>query len=153
MSDRTQTLKLVAAALILFSLAAPASSAEDKKEKKAPPAGTPVLWRAPDDLPSRDLFLGPGGEMMRPDMRAVTFLKAEKGGYSPKFRVRDAAGREWVAKLGKEAQSETAAVRLLWAVGYQTEVNYLAPCVHIQGAPKPRKKVGRCEGTGFSNVR
>ncbi|HKR01689.1 MAG TPA: hypothetical protein VJT09_13500 [Pyrinomonadaceae bacterium] len=90
---------------------------------------------------------------MRPDTSRLTFIKAEKGGYSPKFRVRDARGREWVAKLGKEAQSETAAVRLLWAVGYQTEINYLVPCVHIPGAPKPRKKVGRCEGDGFANVR
>jgi hypothetical protein len=85
--------------------------------------------------------------------RAVTFLKEDQDGYSTKFRVRDAAGREWVAKLGKEAQSETAAVRLLWAVGYQTEINYLVPCAHITGAPKPRKKVGRCEGGGFRNVR
>jgi hypothetical protein len=38
-------------------------------------------------------------------------------------------------------------------VGYQTEINYLVPCVHIQGTPKPRKKVDRCEGDGFANVR
>ncbi len=144
---------LVAVLVLLLNFAPSALASKDKRKKKPVPAGRPVLWRAPDDLPSRDLFLGPGGEAMRPDTRAVTFLKAEKGGYSPKFRVRDAAGREWVAKLGKEAQSETAAVRLLWAVGYQTEVNYLVPCVHIKGAPKPRKKVGRCEGDGFSNVR
>jgi hypothetical protein len=29
----------------------------------------------------------------------------------------------WVAKIGKEAQSETVAVRLLWGAGYETEVN------------------------------
>jgi hypothetical protein len=45
--------------------------------------------------------------------------------------VRDGAGREWVAKVSKEAQSETAATRLLWAVGYQTEITYLVPRVHI----------------------
>ena len=90
---------------------------------------------------------------MRPDTSLVTFIKEEKGGYSPKFRVRDGSGREWVAKLGKEAQSETAAVRLLWAIGYPTEINYLVPCARINGAPKPRKKVDRCEGGGFANVR
>ena len=155
MSKRVRVCAALLAALVLLLNFSPSALANtDKRKKKKPvPAGRPVLWRAPDDLPSRDLFLGPGGEAMRPDTRAVTFLKTEKGGYSPKFRVRDAAGREWVAKLGKEAQSETAAVRLLWAVGYQTEVNYLVPCVHIKGAPKPRKKVGRCEGGGFSNVR
>ena len=154
MNQRVRVYAALAAVLVLLMCVAPSAvAAKDKRKKKSVPAGRPVLWRAPDDLPSRDLFLGPGGAAMRPDTRAVTFLKAEKGGYSPKFRVRDAAGREWVAKLGKEAQSETAAVRLLWAVGYQTEVNYLVPCVHIKGAPKPRKKVGRCEGSGFSNVR
>ena len=86
-------------------------------------------------------------------MSRVTFVKEETGGYSKKFRVRDGAGRVWVAKLGKEAQAETAAVRLVWAVGYMTEVNYLAPCVVIEGAPDPGKDVERCQGGGFTNVR
>jgi hypothetical protein len=78
---------------------------------------------------------------MRPDLRRITFLKEEKGGYSKKYRVRDGSGQEWVAKIGKEAQSETSAVRLLWGVGYLTEVNYLVPRVTIPG-----------KGT-FTNVR
>jgi len=65
----------------------------------------------------------------------------------------DGAGKVWVAKLGKEAQPETASSRLVWAVGYTTEINYLVPCVHIQGAPEPRYKVPRCEGDGFANVK
>ncbi|HEX8290642.1 MAG TPA: hypothetical protein VF570_02725 [Pyrinomonadaceae bacterium] len=153
MFDRTKTLRLAAAALVLFGLATHASSAQDNKEKKSPPSGTPVMWRAPDDLPARDLFLGPGGKAMRPDLRRVTFLKEETGGFSTKYRVRDASGREWVAKLGKEAQAETAAVRLVWAVGYMTEINYLAPCVTIEGAPDPGKQFERCPGGGLANVR
>ena len=78
---------------------------------------------------------------MRPDLRRITFIKEEKGGYSKKYRVRDGSGREWVAKIGKEAQSETSAIRLLWGVGYVTEVNYLVPRVTIPG-----------KGT-FTNVR
>ena len=78
---------------------------------------------------------------MRPDLRRITFIKEEKGGYSKKYRVRDGSGREWVAKIGKEAQSETSAVRLLWGVGYITEINYLVPRVTIPG-----------KGT-FTNVR
>jgi hypothetical protein len=148
-----KTLRFAAAALILFGLVVPASAVEDKKEKKPTPVGLPVLWRAPDDLTARDLFLGPGGEAMRPDLSRVIFLKEETGGFSKKFRVRDGAGREWVAKLGKEAQAETAAVRLVWAVGYMTEINYLAPCVRIEGAPDPGKEFERCQGGGFSNVR
>jgi hypothetical protein len=116
-------------------------AAKQKKNKKQAPQGTAVLWRRPADISSRDLFLGPGGTSLRPDLRRITFLKEEKGGYSKKYRVRDASGREWVAKIGKEAQSETSAIRLLWGVGYLTEVNYLVPRVTIPG-----------KGT-FTNVR
>jgi hypothetical protein len=153
MLERSVTRKLTAAALALLCLVASASAIDDKKEEKQTPRGAPVLWRAPDDIIARDLYNGPGGEAMRPDLSRVTFLKEETGGYSKKFRVRDGAGREWVAKLGKEAQSETAAVRLVWAVGYMTEVNYLAPCVSIEGAPKPGKNVETCEGGRLANVR
>ncbi|MGH9902571.1 MAG: hypothetical protein ACRD68_12255 [Pyrinomonadaceae bacterium] len=117
------------------------------------PAGTPVLWRDPGDVSARDLLAGPGGEGMKPDLSGVTFVKEEVGGYSPKFRVRDGAGKVWVAKLGKEAQPETVAARLVWAAGYVGETNHLVPCVQIKGAPAPRKKVDRCEGKGFANVR
>jgi hypothetical protein len=78
---------------------------------------------------------------MKPDLSRVTFIKQETGGYSTKYRVRDGSGRVWVAKIGKEAQSETAAVRLLWAIGYSTEINYLVPRLNIEG-----------QGT-FENVR
>jgi hypothetical protein len=155
MSKRiTRYMAVAQSLLLLVSILSLAPIIQGKgKEKKNVPKGRPVLWRAPDDLPSRDLFLGSGGAAMKPDTSSVTFLKADQGGYSVKYRVRDGQGREWVAKLGKEAQSETAAVRLLWAIGYQTEINYLVPCVHIAGAPKPKKKVERCEGDGFANVR
>ena len=146
----------VALALVLFlGLLSPAAAQKQGKSKgkKEVPRGTPVLWRAPEDIAMRDLFHGPGGEAQRPDTSRVTFVERETGGYSPKFRVRDGAGRVWVAKMGKEAQPETAAVRLLWAAGYQTEINYLVPCVRIEGAPEPSKQVERCEGGGFANVR
>ena len=55
--------------------------------------------------------------------------------------MRDACGREWVAQLGREAHSETAAVRLVWAAGYASEISYLIPSVTIPG-----------KGT-FTNVR
>ena len=153
MLERSKTVRFAAAALALLMLCLLAAGAEDKKDKEPRPAGVPVLWRAPDDLPARDLFLGPGGREMRPDLSRVTLVKEETGGYSKKYRVRDGQGRVWVAKLGKEAQAETAAVRLVWAVGYMTEVNYLAPCVVIEGAPDPGKEFERCQGGGFSNVR
>jgi hypothetical protein len=110
------------------------SQAEAKtKQRKEIPRGTPILWKAPGDIRTRDLFLGPGGSRMRPDLRRIKFIKEETGGYSKKFRISDAAGREWVAKVGNEAQPETAAVRLLWAAGYETEINYLVPRLTIPG--------------------
>ena len=119
------------AAIILLP---PVSSVQAKTKKpKELPRGTPILWRAPADISSRNLYLGPGGERMKPDLRHIKFIKEEKGGYSKKFRISDASGREWVAKVGNEAQAETAAVRLLWAAGYETEVNYLIPHLTIPG--------------------
>jgi len=141
MLSKVSSRQISAAVLVLFlSLVAWPIEATAKK-KKAVPKGERILWQAPADIGSRDLFLGPGGAAMKPNIRRVRFIKEETGGYSKKYRIRDASGRIWVAKVGKEAQSETAAVRLLWAAGYVTEVNYLVPRLRIPG-----------QGT-FENVR
>lgn len=134
MLQRSRTLRLAATALILFSLAAPVFATQEKKakKKKEPPAGTPVLWRKHADVSALDLLLGPGGEELKPQA-PFTFIEEEKGGYSKKYRVRDAKGRVWVAKIGKEAQPETAVTRLVWAAGYIPEVTYLAPSATIEG--------------------
>ncbi len=127
---------------------------EKKDDKKEPtPEGRPVLWQEPTDISSRNLLLGPGGEEMKPDLKQVTWQETMPEGYSVKWRVRDGSGKEWVVKVGNEAQPETVATRLVWAAGYPTEVNYLFPCVQIVNAPKPRKKVERCQGNGYANVR
>lgn len=125
--------------LMILMLAMPfAASAQDDKNKKdksdkKPLTGTPVLWREPADIASRNLLLGAGGEAMKPDISRLTFVEDRKGGYSKKYLVRDAKGNEWIAKLGKEAQPDTAANRLLWALGYETEIAYLVPKVTIEG--------------------
>jgi hypothetical protein len=118
---------------IIFNITAVDTGFAKPEKKKKMPSGTAVFWNRPDDIKSRDLYLGPGGQELRPDLRKITFIKEEKGGYSKKYRVRDGSGRVWVAKIGKEAQSETSAVRLLWSLGYQTEINYLVPRVTIPG--------------------
>src|SRR2546423_2107971 len=141
---------------LTLSLAAFAAQEQKKsKDKKAepPPQGTPVLWKEPTDIASRDLFNGPGGEAMKPDLSQVIWDGDDTTGYSVKWRVRDASGKKWVVKLGNEARPETASERLVWAAGYMTDVDYLVPCVQIVNAPNPRKKVERCEGKGFANVR
>ena len=109
-----------------------AQDKKDKKEKKQY-SGTPVLWKQPDDIATRNLLLGAGGESMKPDIRQVTFIEQKQGGYSTKYRVKDAAGNEWIAKIGKEAQPDTSANRLLWALGYETEIAYLIPHLKIEG--------------------
>jgi hypothetical protein len=139
--NQLKKLRIVVLAALFVTLIPINTGIAKKKKKEAPLRGTPVLWQQPNDISVRDLYLGPGGDEMRPDLRRIEFIKEEKGGYSKKYRVRDASGREWVAKIGKEAQSETSAVRLLWGVGYVTEVNYLVPRVTIPG-----------KGT-FTNVR
>jgi hypothetical protein len=101
---------------IVLSLAFSPLGVAQHKSKKEPqqssvPQGTPVLWQEPTDIATRDLYWGQGGEEMQPDLRKVTLIKKETGGYSLKYRVKDASGRQWVPKLGKEAQSETAATR------------------------------------------
>jgi hypothetical protein len=124
-------------ALLLLMVALPVSAAaqdkdKDKKEKK-PLTGTPVFWRAPENIEQRNLLLGAGGEEMKPDISRLTFIEQKTGGFSTKYRVKDAKGNEWIAKVGKEAQSDTAANRLLWALGYETEIAYLVPKAKIEG--------------------
>lgn len=146
--------KRIILTIILLTIATSGFAQKTKKNKpnKPRPQGTEVLWREPTDIESRDLFNGPGGESMKPDLSRVTFIKDQAGGgYSTNYRVRDGSGNIWVAKLKAEAQPETAAVRLVWAIGYLTEINYLVPCVKIEGAPSSNLK--RCEGGGFANVK
>ena len=124
--------------LLVLMLALPFATAaqeKDKKEKddKKELTGKPVMWKEPADLESRNLLLGAGGDQMKPDTSKVTFIEQKTGGYSTKYRVRDAKGNEWIAKIGKEAQTDTAANRLLWALGYETEIAYLIPHLKIDG--------------------
>src|SRR4029079_790515 len=124
--------------LMVLMLALPiAANAQDKEKKhkkeKKELTGKPVMWKDPTDLETRNLILGAGGEEMKPDISTITFIEDKTGGYSKKYRVKDAKGNEWVAKIGKEAQTDTAANRLLWALGYETEIAYLIPHLKIEG--------------------
>ena len=119
--------------MLAVSVAAQDDKAKKDKSVKKPLTGTPVFWTDPTDIASRNLILGAGGEEMKPDISRVTFVEEKTGGFSKKYRVKDAKGNEWIAKIGKEAQTDTAANRLLWALGYETEIAYLIPKVKIEG--------------------
>jgi hypothetical protein len=122
---------------MLLVLALPFAGVSQDKDKKTDEkkelTGKPVMWKDPTDLESRNLILGAGGEEMKPDVSQLTFIEQKTGGFSTKYRVKDAKGSEWVAKIGKEAQTDTAANRLLWALGYETEIAYLIPHAKIEG--------------------
>ena len=138
---------------VTLGLAQKDQKKDQKKDQNDVVTGEAVLWHEPTDMASRNLLVGLGGDEMKPDLSKVTVEKEDPGGYSVKYTVRDGAGKRWVVKVGNEARPETAANRLLWAAGYATELVYLVPCAHIQGAPKPRKDVKRCEGDGFADAR
>ena len=90
------------------------------------------MW-SPVDVATRNLYNGAGGSAMRPDLRRVRFIKKDTGGNNLKYRIRDASGRVWVAKIADESQAEVAANRLLYGIGYRTEIDYLAPRLTIPG--------------------
>ena len=124
--------RLVVLVLALLLFAIPVFSQKKKAKKaKSQSVGAAVMWEPVNG--KRDLFLGPGGTEMTPDLSRVRFIKKEKGGTQKKYRIEDGSGRIWVAKIGREARPETAAVRLLWGLGYATEVNYLVPTITIPG--------------------
>lgn len=90
----------------------------------------PVLWRDPEDIASRNLFYGPGGKEHVPH-GTFTFEREDMAGTNPKFDVLDETGVRWVVKMGPEARPETAASRLLWAVGYFANEDYFMPMLHV----------------------
>jgi hypothetical protein len=96
-------------------------------------AGT--LWRQPSDIKTRNLLYGPGGQAGQP-RAPFTFVEEDRGGSNPKFVVKDARGVLWKVKLGEEAKPETAATRLLWAVGYFSDVTYYLPRLRVARLPK-----------------
>ena len=115
--------------LLLLTSVSPAQRKSSKVDKLAPKA---VMWK-PVKISGRDTYWGPGGRAMFPDLKKITFIKKETGGNNLKYRIKDGSGRIWVAKIADESQPETAAVRLLWAIGYPTEINYLVPSMTIPG--------------------
>ena len=69
----------------------------------------------------------------------ITFVKESEDGTAPKFEVVDERGVHWKAKLGEEAQPETAATRLVWAAGFYTDDDYYYPQLRIEGLRKLKR--------------
>lgn len=92
------------------------------------------LWQPPDDIRSRSLFYGQGGKAHAP-YSTSTFFDEDKKGTNPKLHVIDERGVKWRVKLGAEARPETAASRLLWAVGYSPNEFYFVPTLKVDHLP------------------
>ncbi len=107
---------------------------EIRPAKREPPKATAVLWRDPGDITKRSLFYGSGGRESEPHGPYV-FLEEDPSGTNPKFDVRDRNGVRWQVKLGAEAKPETAAARLVWAVGYLTPEDHFLPELRVEKMP------------------
>src|SRR5438270_195026 len=108
--SRLAYLKILPLLFVLLSFFPDASAQKRKPAIPDTGHGRSVLWERVN-VEKRDLFYGPGGEAMVPDLSRVKFEKEETGGHNKKYKIVDGSGRKWVAKLGSEARPETAAVR------------------------------------------
>ena len=146
---------ILTALLTTAMLCSPAMAAAAKS-----PAGTEttadgpaVLWRDPGDIASRDLYYGPGGKAHQPQ-GTFTFEKEDRTGSNPKFDVVDQDGVKWRVKMGSEARPETAASRLVWAVGYFANEDYFLPVLHVQNMPRLHRGANLVSSDGtVHNVR
>lgn len=107
------------------------SSGHSKKTAhEKPDDSLAVIWREPADIATRDLFYGPGGKDHQPSGN-FSFIQEKLRGTNPKFDVRDESGIRWGVKMGGEAGPETAATRLIWAVGYFANEDYYLPELNV----------------------
>lgn len=114
--------------LLVLVVAARAATAQD-----VPPIPDGVIVWEQVEIPSRDTLRGPTSEGVSPALEKVKLLGRQHGGNNLKYRVEDANGREWVVKIADESQAEVAANRLLWAIGYRTEVDQIVSRINIDG--------------------
>ena len=125
--------------LVSFCVAAGAQQVAESKasqaETKSAGSLPAVLWRDPGEIASRNLIYGPGSHERTPTGK-FKFLQEELGGAAPKFDVEDEQGVTWRVTVGPEARAETAAARLLWAVGYFADEDYYVPELRVEGMQK-----------------
>jgi hypothetical protein len=114
--------------------------------------GTSSIWRDPGEIESLNLLHGTSSPEHGPAGKLV-FVKEDTVGATPKFEVEDENGIHWKVKLGKEAQSETAATRLLWAAGYFVDQAYYFPEIRVEGLTKLTRGKEFVKGNVVSRVR
>lgn len=134
--------------ILLLAAVAACAAGEDARDYTTVPGLTranSLIWRDPGAVERKDLRYGAGGREFIP-RPPFQFVKEDHSGTTPKVRVRDAAGREWVAKFGEEARPDTFGSHLAWALGYFTEINHFVPSGAIRGVhdlKRARKVIDR----------
>lgn len=111
----------------------------------------PVLWEDPGNIAGKDLTLGMGGPDHQPKP-PFTFVSEDQNGTNPKFDADDADGKKWRVKLGSEARPEVVASRLLWAVGYFVNEDYLLPTATVANINMRRGR-DLIHGDGITDAR
>ena len=111
----------------------------------------PVLWEDPGDIAGKNLLLGMGGADHQPKP-PFTFVSEDRNGTNPKFDANDADGKKWRVKLGSEARPEVVASRLLWAVGYFVNEDYLLPTATVANINMRRGR-DLIHGDGITDAR
>lgn len=109
----------------------PSQSRKEEKPVDRTRLHHPVLWHDPGKMAALNLRYGRGGEQGQP-VPPFTFKKEDASGTNPKFDVVDANGTKWRVKLGDEARPEVTASRLLWAVGYFVDEDYLVKSAKVE---------------------
>jgi hypothetical protein len=137
--SRRRQLWIASGIVITLGFCLPVGAYESAKNKvsrvETDSGASASLWRDPGDISLLNLRYGSGGKAHEPAGK-FKFVKEDKEGTSAKFDIEDEQGVRWRAKLGEEAKPETAAIRLLWAVGYFADEDYYLPELRVEGMQK-----------------
>ncbi len=135
-ASQLATVSVAALYLVFVSPLSPSKLGNSRANvTKTTGEGPAVLWHDPQDISTRNLFYGPGGEADQPQ-GTLTFVKEDMEGSNPKFDATDQNGTKWKVKMGVEARPETVAARLVWAVGYYADEDYFLPVVRVKEMPR-----------------
>ena len=152
--------------LVIAASIAGASCAGLKRpvvQNTAPPPGS-RMWVEPTDFATRDLYNGPWGAELAPDLwDTFTLVETKHSGVNIGMTVKDGNGREWSVKqaypggLDPEGPVEVALSRILSGVGYPQPPVYDLPAfrlkddwgTHIEAGGRFRLKEPTLTDTGF----
>lgn len=112
---------------ILASVAVGCARTPLRTAQPSPPA---LLWHDPVAGVIAD---------WKPPLPPITFVKEDMEGDSPKFFATDAEGTSWQVKLGPEARTEAAAVRIVTAIGYFAEETHFVEQIPVAGIDRQRR--------------